>query len=44
MIEGSKSEINGVMEMESGGAALSEKFGLIPVVAVLDMRVGGPLS
>ena len=44
LIEGSKSEINGFMEMEGGGAAASVKVGLVPVVFVLDVGAGCPSS
>ena len=42
--EGSKSEINGFMEMEGGRAATLVKVGLIPVVFVLDVGTGCPSS
>ena len=44
LIEGSKSEINGLMEMEGGRAAILVKVGFVPVVFMLDMGTGGPSS
>ena len=37
LIKGSKSEINGFMKMEGGGASTLVKIGLVPVVFVLDV-------
>ena len=42
LIEGSKSEINGLMKMEDGRADTSIKVGLVPVVFMLNMGTGGP--
>ena len=44
LIEGSKSEIHGFMEMEGGRAATSVEVGFVPVVFMLDVGTGGPSS